>query len=344
VPENDSSPKSNLAQATFHSIEEVNEATRANGWNGEFRQLSKGRVTSRFWTLRLGSSALNYHRLDKRTHIRQVSPIGSVALAIPSPPHCLLVEGAEVGNHEAILLHPGTEAELVTPNEAACKTLTVPSSVFEATARVIVPRMRMDGQPLRVFQGAPSGWPALHLEMTRLLADGEMSPEDVSNLLCRFIVWIAGEPENGSMEKSLRNGSARRVARRAQAYIEEHFPGIIRMEDLCRYTGVSLRTLQRSFAEYFQVSPSEYIKACRFSAARQALLASVPSHQTVTRIAIASGFTHLGRFSVEYRDYFAESPRETLAECGRRVGADPWVIGEGRQDVRLAADGAQDAG
>ena len=85
------------------------------------------------------------------------------------------------------------------------------------------------------------------------------------------------------------------------------------MEDLCRYTDVSLRTLQRSFLVYFQVSPFEYITARRLNAARQALVASDSSRDRVNRIAVDNGFTHLGRFSVGYRKHFGESPKETLA-------------------------------
>ena len=154
--------------------------------------------------------------------------------------------------------------------------------------------------------------------MTRLLRDGQMSPEDVSNLLTRYLELMAGEPENGSREKRLGNGSARRVARRAQEYIEENYPGTIRMEDLCRYTGVSLRTPP---ALLCRVLPGESFRIHqgappprRATGSRgRCLLAS-----TVTEIAIASGFTHLGRFSVDYREHFGESPRETLAKRAPR--------------------------
>ena len=145
-----------------------------------------------------------------------------------------------------------------------------------------------------------------------------MSPEDLSNLLTLYLGLMARERGNRLEEKSLGNRSTRRVARRAQEYIEEHYRGTIRMEDLCRYTSVELRTLQRYFAEYFQVSPSEFIRARRLNAARQGLLAAASSHRTVTQIAIDSGFTHLGRFSVDYREHFGESPRETLARRAPR--------------------------
>ena len=84
------------------------------------------------------------------------------------------------------------------------------------------------------------------------------------------------------------------------------------MEDLCRVTGVGVRTLQRSFREYFDLSISEYLKTVRLGAAHRELAAPPPS-DSVTRIAQRNGFRHLGRFSVEFRARFGEPPRATLA-------------------------------
>ena len=91
-----------------------------------------------------------------------------------------------------------------------------------------------------------------------------------------------------------------------------------------RNTGVSLRTLQRSFSEYFQVSPCEYIKVRRLNAERLALAASNSSLDSVTKVAVENGFTHLGRFAVDYREHFEESPRETLT---RRKHGPVWRAG-----------------
>jgi transcriptional regulator GlxA family with amidase domain len=103
------------------------------------------------------------------------------------------------------------------------------------------------------------------------------------------------------------------IARQAQTFIEERFRGTIRMDNLCAFVGVGLRTLQRCFASHFQTSPTDYIKARRLNAARRDLKAADPSSHLVTTIEMENGFTHLGRFSLDYRAHFGESPKETLA-------------------------------
>jgi transcriptional regulator GlxA family with amidase domain len=115
------------------------------------------------------------------------------------------------------------------------------------------------------------------------------------------------------MIKPLDNGNAVTTARRAQAFIEDKYKSTIHLTDLCIRTGVGLRTLQRCFALHFQMSPLEYIKVHRLNESRRALVNAEPSVCTVAQIARNKGFRHLGRFSVEYRAHFGESPSETLA-------------------------------
>jgi AraC-like DNA-binding protein len=56
-----------------------------------------------------------------------------------------------------------------------------------------------------------------------------------------------------------------------------------------------------------------YLRRIRLMAAHRDLrLADARSRTTVAEIARASGFTHVGRFSLAYRDEYGESPRETL--------------------------------
>jgi len=108
------------------------------------------------------------------------------------------------------------------------------------------------------------------------------------------------------------DGARRDVAKRARAFIDGHFRGPIRMADLCRATGVGVRTLQRCFRQCFGVTVTSYLKAVRLDAAYRDLIAAHPSRDTVTAIAIRNGYSHLGRFSCEFRERFGQLPRETL--------------------------------
>jgi transcriptional regulator GlxA family with amidase domain len=135
--------------------------------------------------------------------------------------------------------------------------------------------------------------------------------EFASDLLRQRIVFTSAEESEETIKISV---ARTRVAKRAQEYIEENYNYCVRIEDLCRTTDVGVRTLQRCFKEYFDVTISEYLKTVRLDAAYRSLDASQTEHSTVAAIALQHGFTHLGRFSVVFRERFGESPSAILAK------------------------------
>jgi AraC family ethanolamine operon transcriptional activator len=75
---------------------------------------------------------------------------------------------------------------------------------------------------------------------------------------------------------------------------------------------VSERVLRRAFQDTHGLPPSRFLRRLRLSEARRALLSTQDRIMTVTEIATLFGFAELGRFSVEYRAVFGESPSVTL--------------------------------
>jgi len=82
--------------------------------------------------------------------------------------------------------------------------------------------------------------------------------------------------------------------------------------------GVSLRTLQEGFRNRYGRSPSRFLRDARLDLAHR-LLTENPS-TTVTEAALASGFTHLGRFARDYRLRHGTSPSATREDAGSRHG------------------------
>jgi transcriptional regulator GlxA family with amidase domain len=96
---------------------------------------------------------------------------------------------------------------------------------------------------------------------------------------------------------------------------------------------VSERTLRNAFNEIHGVPPCRHLRMLRLRHVRKVLLAADRELTTVTNVATAWGFSELGRFSVEYRRAFGESPSQTLNGRIRTccIGVDQ------RRDVRSGA-------
>ncbi|WP_168929675.1 AraC family transcriptional regulator [Nocardioides sp. GY 10127] len=110
--------------------------------------------------------------------------------------------------------------------------------------------------------------------------------------------------------------SGRRAVRKAVEYIERHLAEQIRLEDLAEHAQMSTRSIQAGFKEDLGTTPVAYIRDRRLDAVRRTLMESAPG-LTVTDAASRWGFSHLGSFSVMYRERFGESPSTTLKEAFR---------------------------
>lgn len=103
-----------------------------------------------------------------------------------------------------------------------------------------------------------------------------------------------------------------RVVARARTLMEEHAGEELTVADIAEAVGVSLRALQEGFRRDLSTSPSAYLRDVRMERAHAQLRLGDPTRTTVTEIAHRCGFVHLGRFSVEYRRRFGQSPSQTL--------------------------------
>ncbi|XXT24981.1 AraC family transcriptional regulator [Sorangium sp. So ce429] len=102
------------------------------------------------------------------------------------------------------------------------------------------------------------------------------------------------------------------VVRRAEEYIAMHAGEAITLADVVAAAGAPARSLQAAFRAARGVTPMGFLKIRRLELARHMLLAALPE-TTVADVAGAMGFRSAGRFSVDYRKHFRESPSETLA-------------------------------
>jgi transcriptional regulator GlxA family with amidase domain len=101
-----------------------------------------------------------------------------------------------------------------------------------------------------------------------------------------------------------------RQVRRVQDFLRENVAEPVTADQMALVAGVSLRSLYAGFKEYCGVSPMQYLRTLRLDGARQSLLNEPDS--SIATIAMRWGFCHLGRFSIEYKERFGESPSQSL--------------------------------
>ncbi len=102
------------------------------------------------------------------------------------------------------------------------------------------------------------------------------------------------------------------VLSRAEEYLYARLTRPVSRTALADATGVSIRTLSRSFAKRWGTGPMGFLKARRMESVYRELLGAAPGETTVTEVVYRYGFSHLGKFALEYKRAFGESPSATL--------------------------------
>lgn len=100
------------------------------------------------------------------------------------------------------------------------------------------------------------------------------------------------------------------VVRRAEDYMAAHLADPQTVPLIAEAVGVSVRQLQDAFRQTVHQSPWDRLTAFRMEQARKDLLSGTGG--SVTAIAFACGFSHLGRFAQAYRATYGEAPSTTL--------------------------------
>jgi AraC-like DNA-binding protein len=223
--------------------------------------------------------------------------------------------------------HPGADVEVITPPGFSTVTLTVPIPYFHHALNLLFPEFP---DQLLHHSAALAPVPASLRDLDSLIASlrplinaqpAEATQPEAAALLHhaeplaidRFIAALLSGCSNRHLLPSPRLSHRFQKLRAARDFIHAHLDRPLATSEICAAVGLSRRGLELLFRSLLDVSPATYLRHQRLHRARQALLAAQPAPGTVKRIALASGFWHLGRFASDYRSLFGDSPATTLA-------------------------------
>jgi AraC family transcriptional regulator, ethanolamine operon transcriptional activator len=130
--------------------------------------------------------------------------------------------------------------------------------------------------------------------------------------------------------------SRNRVIARTLALIDAQQGKPMFIDDLCRATEVSERTLRNVFHEYFGVGPMRLLKVRQLLEIRAALLAADPAHDTVARLAASFGVWDFSLFARNYKALYGESPSESLRRPPPKSDGSPgasWIAHAARMFI-----------
>lgn len=259
---------------------------------------------------------------DVVVDIEDIERFSSYSLSLP------LCGQQELSKDGRLLHSDSAHGVIIAPNESQalaisgdCRKLQVVISRPAMSEALEALLQRPLQQPLRfepgmdALHGATASWWRMARHFLGELAQGNELYEqlaftrEIENSLIKGL--ILAQPNNYSSE--LRQVLGLKLPHylvRARQYLQEHAREAVRLEDLEAAAGVSRYKLFEAFGKYFALSPMAYLKRHRLNGVRQEILEQGAA-RNISEIALGWGFTHLGRFSAEYRKLFDEAPSAT---------------------------------
>jgi AraC-like DNA-binding protein len=259
---------------------------------------------------------------DVTVGVEDASSLTSYSISLPLAGEQELIKDHQrfVSNSDfGLIVSPDENQELVIGGNCRKVLIAISRQSMRSCLEALL-QMRTE-QPLRfeplmdARNGAVASWwrtaRYLQEEMSRCQAlYGHVAfARDMESALIKGL--ILSQPNNYSAAlQSARETKIPHYLLRAKAIIEERSAEDLHLEDIEVAAGVSRVKLFEGFKRYFDITPMAYLKRYRLEAVRRAILCE-PCSRQISVIAMNWGFTHLGRFSSEYKKLFGESPSAT---------------------------------
>lgn len=298
-----------------HETEEMTKRAQDVGWTVEY--LARGcSFDAEVAVVRTPRAQLTRAHFRSPCLSRGEGPQGTYVFVLSQPRSGNSRLGGESFESTQLgLLRPGLEHEFHTSASDEVLLLAIPRDWVEREALAcwgrpfseVGDRWTLAFEDLRTAHLLGAGWSSLleeNLRRPEILSGGETARQIEEELPREMLRLIAPpQPKTSGLAR-------RRAARHAEAYLRENMSHSVSLNDLCREAGACERTLREGFRELYGFSPLPYLKALRLHGAR-AQLQKAERNRRISNIAIECGFTHLGRFSVDYHRTFGETPSQT---------------------------------
>ena len=302
---------------------DVDELTeRMAGWDNDWRQLDTGQALNQIGVISGNSTVVQQVRLSHSVHQQGKTPDQLMTFGFPDLPNVMMWNGQPVSCPAVFDFNGANGYDAVSGVGFRGVTLSLPTKTFLSVAEhlgIPVSYLLSAARPYDLSNDN-SALNDLRLYLYRLCAcvpntatQGDRhhtSAELDEELPIQLVTALAGSRPNLPMQPLKVRQKGLRLA---VEFMEEHGQDNPSIPEICRATGLSWRSLDRAFREYFGVGPKRYMMNFRLTHVRRSLRNQPPT-AAIFEVANSWGFWHMGDFAREYRKIFCELPSETLKQ------------------------------
>jgi len=304
-------PPTYLLDRSFTDVDDL--AVEAKQWSLDLRQLDRGRFSANILQFGLPDIHISEARFCRTLIQRGSPPKGMRTIAIPAVADLQLQWRNKLVDGQSLMIFPrGAELSSVSGPDFHVYTCSFSEDLLDG-----LDESKSSAEVVRVGSAAIARLRrGLHDACQQVRQDASVLSSDMfgamlaHNLPRTLTAAIATGNENARRPRRTKRHLA---LDRAEAFIEQHASSAMKVEDICRASGVSERTLEYAFDERYGMGPKRFLNAYRLFSVRRDLRVADPDTTTVADIANRWGFWHMGQFAADYRQQFEELPSQTLA-------------------------------
>jgi len=272
----------------------------------------------------LSTSTLGYieYGTDVTVGIEDARSLNSYSLSLPlegEQEHSSSGALVQSDRDSDVIVSPHINQELTMSGECRKLQVAIPRQAMRRTLESMLHRSA--DEPLRfetrmdAVNGATGAWWRMvkhfliEMQHTGALFGQPSLSSDLETLLIKGL--ILAQPNNYTAELSRAcQVKLPHYLVLAQEFLHAHARDEVHLDDIEAAAGISRFKLFEGFKKHLGLAPMAYLKKYRLTAVRQEILED-RSARNISEIAMSWGFTHLGRFSTEYRKLFDETPSMT---------------------------------
>jgi len=212
--------------------------------------------------------------------------------------------GMDLQGGNLIILPVHADAEFTIPQHTSWTAINVPKAHLEKYGFTVDTT-----QLFTLNQNSFYQFNQAYLRLEQQLAEGKESQEVLQDMILSHFIQSVESLEN---RLDLRYSDGYLMALNVRDYIIDHVEEPLQMYKLCQLTNKSVRTIERTFKQVFNITVRAYHSSYRLSLVRQTLIHN--KNISVSNVALKYGYFHLSRFSNNYKKLFGELPSQTLRE------------------------------
>jgi AraC family ethanolamine operon transcriptional activator len=252
--------------------------------------------------------------VGQRVHQQGATARGFVTFGFPSDLSGKMVFNNQQLNQSLVVFAGGQEYSSVSPTGFSGNSISIEKSTLASIAEQYEINLDIESIDDEEFVLSVSREDSdqiktlLSLSVEQNSANPKLQRFYMEQELPLKLLSLIAANNSKHQNKTLASYNALALARN---YIDSNAFNPIKISDICKASHAQERMLERAFKDYFELTPSGYLRLVRLGHARQALKNNEGA-TPISEIASNCGFSHLGRFAGYYRQQYNESPSDTL--------------------------------